>query len=123
MGAGCAATRRDRQAAAPLRVSCRLQGAKTNACRLRCPKGRAHSKPMQQLIPTQLQLTHEQRAALGRLAFSQNKGISEVVREAIDAHLQAHEPRPVPAAPDAVAHAAARFQAVAGARSGSWQRA
>jgi hypothetical protein len=72
---------------------------------------------MQQLIPTQLQLTSDQRARLRRLAQAEGKTVSEVVRGAIDAYTADR--------PDAGEPAGSYrpFRALTASSSSAWERA
>jgi hypothetical protein len=72
---------------------------------------------MQPLIPTQLQLTAEQRARLRRLAQEEGKTVSEVAREAIDAYTA---DRADPVEPVGRYQP---FRALAASSSSAWERA
>jgi hypothetical protein len=72
---------------------------------------------MHPLIPTQLQLTADQRARLRRLALEEGKSVSEVAREAIDAYTAGR------AAPEEPAGAYQPFRSLAASSSSAWERA
>jgi hypothetical protein len=70
---------------------------------------------MQPLIPTQLQLTAQQRVQILGLALRDRRGLSEVARETIDLYLL---DRPAPrAGPDELA------PVPTASAGGSWERA
>jgi hypothetical protein len=71
---------------------------------------------MHPMIPTQLQLTADQRARLRRLALEEGKSVSEVAREAIDAYTAGR------AAPEP-AGAYQPFRSLAASSSSAWERA
>jgi hypothetical protein len=72
---------------------------------------------MQPLIPTQLQLTADQRARLRRLAQEEGKSVSEVARDAIEAYTAER------AAPDEQARRYRPFRRLVASSSSAWERA